>query len=375
MRFILSLFIMTLLSGSALAQDNPSELEKAQTDTHQLEQLKSEVGSRLFAPLLKDRAWAAYQVGRLGLKEQAKALLIAAKNSLEDSQDHEKIVFFLALDSLIQLDIALPADDLLPIYKYAPDAVMILLAKAPIENREALLAIAKQANPSEENKDYWLTACNLLAETKARGFAAYLLSEMTISAEVSVSDESGGGGVGGSGFSIGCGGGWTLSVTEDFPPIAFYTLYDLPKAGRVVLSTGTRTTYFERQVMDPKKGPVSPPSRSHIGWNKNDYLVEQLPALLNVRAEAFEFNNFQRRYYTWVNLADYQLQLSAFKAKIVQSYDELKRQLIAAERLTPTESDALAPKIVFKVYDYRNDKNKKIKLPEISAEVKSPKGD
>jgi hypothetical protein len=156
--------------------------------------------------------------------------------------------------------------------------------------------------------------------------------------------------------------------------MGFYTLYDTTKAGRVVLAPGTHTIYFERQVLDPKQDRVAPPLRSFYGWNKNDYIVEQLATMLHNRVEAFEFKNSLWRYYTWVNLADYQMQMAAFKAKILQSYDALKSQLIAAELLTPAESESLQAKIVFKVYDYRNDKNKKIKLPEITGEVKSPKG-
>jgi hypothetical protein len=373
MRLVLGLLVIALLSGSTWAQDNPSQLEKTTTDGNSIEQIKAEVGKMLFAPLLKDRAWAAYNAGRLGLKEQAKALLVAAKNSLEDSEDHHKVVFRVALDSLIQLEVVLPAEDLLPLYKYSPDAVTILLAKTPKENREALLTIAREVNSTEQNREYWLALCSLLAEGKTSGFAGYLLSEMTIYATVSVSDESGGGGVGGSGSSIGCGGGWQMNVPEDFPPITFYTLYDSPKAGRVVLTTGTHTIYFERQVSDPKTA-VYPPVRSHYGWNRNEYLADQLAALLNIRTDVFAFKNYLSRYYTWVNLADYQLQMAAFKANILQSYDELKNQLITAGLLTDKESETLTPNVVFKVYDYRNEKNKRIKLPEISGEVKSPKG-
>ncbi len=302
-------------------------------------------------------------------------MLVAAKNSLEDSEDHNKVVFRIALDSLIQLDVALPAEDLLPVYKYSPDAVMILLSKAPKENREALLTIAKEVNSNEQDKMYWMTACNLLAETKAKGFAAYLLSEMTIYATVSVHDESGRGGVGGSGSSIGCGGAGAFNVPEDFPPIGFYTLFDAPKAGRVVLATGIEPIYYERQVFDPKKDHSYLGGRSHIGWNKNEYIVGHLTVLLNIRADAFEFKNHLQRYVNWVGLADYQMQISAYKLSISQSYDELENRLIAAELLTPKESETLTPKVVFTVYDYRGDNHKKIKLPDISGEVKSPKGD
>lgn len=372
MRIVLSLLIIALLSGLAFAQDNPSPIEKTQPGVNQLEQIKSEVGEMLFAPLLKDRAWAAYYVGKFGLKEQARSLLVAAKNSLDDAADTNKIVFHLALDSLIQLDIAIPAEELMPLYQYAPDAVMILLAKAPKENREALLRLTKQVDSNAEDKEYWLAACNLLAENKAKGFAAYLLNEMTIYATVSVSDESGGGGIGeGMGSSIGCGGSGVFIVPEDFPPISFYTLLDSPKAGRVVLAPGTHTIYFERQVFEPKKQNHLASLRSHIGWRKNDYIVDQLASLLNIKVDGFGFKNFHQRYITWKNLADYQLMIAAFKSKIASDYADLKNQLITEELLSAAESEALIPKIVLKVYDYRG--NKKIKLPDISGEVKSLK--
>ncbi len=66
MRLVLGLFIISLLSGSSVAQDNPSQLEKARNDVNSIAQIKSEISNMLFAPLLKDRAWAAYNAGRLG---------------------------------------------------------------------------------------------------------------------------------------------------------------------------------------------------------------------------------------------------------------------------------------------------------------------
>src|ERR1044072_2765480 len=69
MRVVLSLCIIGLLSGAAFAQDNPSQLEKSPAGADQIGQIKNDLGNLLFAPLMKDRAWAAYHVGKLGLKE------------------------------------------------------------------------------------------------------------------------------------------------------------------------------------------------------------------------------------------------------------------------------------------------------------------
>jgi hypothetical protein len=372
MKWFFCLSIIIGLSVATFGQDDLSNAASTKTGALQNEQLKSEV-DRLFNSMLsKDQAWALYLSGKYGMKEYVPLILDSLQRSSNNSQDEHLFICRVAFDSLIQLEAEIPASELMPLYKKFPDEVMILLARAPKENQQALLAIAKQANPAQENRHYWLAACNLLAEIEAKGLAAHLLSEVTINLAVHVTDQTGGGMGEGLGSAIGCGlGGYRFP--EGFPPIALYSLIDEAKSGRVVVAPGVHTIYFQRTVMEPGRiGGISTGS-SHQSWHKNDYLLEYFAALLKTTVEGLQFTNKASRWLEWKNSAHYKQMVLIFRTEMERGYNELKSRLIERDLLSASESESLAPKIAMKVYDSRGDKT--IKLPQVPGEVKSLKND
>ena len=362
MRLLLCLSITVLLSASTFAQDTLSNAASARSGPLQSEQIREEVDRLFNSVLVSDRAWAAYYVGKQGLKEYAPLIIDLIQQSSNDLREENHMGCKVFFDCLIQLDVAVSADQLMPLYKSFPDEVMILLAKSPKENQEALLSIAKQANPEQDYRQYWLAACNLLAETEARGFAAQLLSEMTIELSVTVVEPNSGVGLGGgTGCSIGCGFGGTR-VSNDFPPIAFYLLVDEPNNGRVVVATGLHTIYYQRTVVEAGKNAVMASGRCRVSWNKNRYVLEYLATLLKTTADRLGFTNRPSRTLTWKSGVDYRQTLQMYRKEIERSYDELKNRLIERELLSASASESLTPNITVKVFDYRL--NKRIKLPE-----------
>jgi hypothetical protein len=372
MRWLLCLSVMIVLSISSFGQDNLSNASSTKTAVIENEQIKSDI-DRLFNSMLeKDQAWAVYLSGKYGLKENVPMILDLLQRSAVNLQDKNVPICYLAFDSLIQLDTTIPARELMPLYKRFSDEVTILLAKAPKENQEALLTIAKQIDSQVKNREYWLAACNLLAETEAKGFAAHLFSEMTINLSIHVIDNSGAGMGGGLGSSIGCGGGGYI-VPEDFPPIGLYDLTDNAKRGHVVVAPGVRPVYYERTVAEPEKHQHISTGRSYYGWHKNEYIQEYFAVLLKTSVEGLQFTHKPSRWIEWKNSSHYKQMVAIFRSEIASGYNALKNRLIERELLSVAESESLTPKIVIQVFDSRGDK--RIKLPELSGEVKSLKND
>lgn len=372
MRWLLCLSVMMALSTSGFGQDNLSNASSAKTGVIQNEQIKGEV-DRLFNSLLeKDQAWAIHLSGKYGLHENIPLILDYLQRSSNDPQDKSQMFCFLALDSLIQLDAEIPASELMPFYKRYSDGVTILLARAPKENQQALLDIARQIDAQAKNREYWLAACNLLAETEAKGLAAHLLSEMKITLTINVTDNTGGGMGVGLGSSIGCGFG-SYTIPDDFPPVGFYSLTENPKRGAVVVAPGVRPIYYERTVYDGIKQKHIPAGRSYYGWEKNRYILEYLVVLFKTNIEGLQFTHQPSRGIEWKNSAHYKHMAGVFRAEVESGYGALKSRLVERELLSAGEAESLTAKIAVQVYDSRGDK--RIKLPEISGEVKSLKND
>jgi hypothetical protein len=364
MRLWLCFSIMVLLSVSTFAQEGLSNAAIAQEGSLRSEQIKGEVDRLFNSVSIRDRAWAAYAVGQFGLREYAPLIVDLIQQSSSDLREDNHIACRVFFDSLIQLDVAVSADQLMPLYRAFPDEVMILLAKFPKENQEALLSIAKQANPERDARQYWLAACNLLAEIEARGFAAHLLSESTIELSVAVTDPNTGTCIGpGAGMSIGCGAGYGALPPDGFPPIAVYLLVEEASNGRVVVAPGLRTIYYQRTVVEAGKHGRIGSGRSHIGWNKNLYVLEYVAKLLRTTTDRLGFTKNPSRTVTWTSGAEYRQMVQMHRREIERSYEEVKNRLIERGLLSVSEAESLAPKITVKVFDYRHDKT--IKLPEI----------
>lgn len=93
----------------------------------------------------------------------------------------------------------------------------------------------------------WVAAGNLLAQTRAPGFAARLLGSLKIRASVYVYEREGGHTLsGGEGMNGGGGGGGGRSSGGEFPPFGYYNLDDGAHRGAVVLATGPRVIYYRR---------------------------------------------------------------------------------------------------------------------------------
>jgi hypothetical protein len=221
-------------------------VDSQQFNTIQRVEVKNRIERLIQSASTGDRAWAAYLIGEYKFKDFAPAL-IELLNPNSPGPDWETgFVYRAVLDGLIKLGVSAPSDSLTPLYNRFPDETLITMARSPSEHSEALLFIAEQ--PGREV--CWVAACNLLAESKAPGFAAFLLKSLKIKVEIGVYDEEKRTGIVDGASSL-CAGGGMFQVPDGFPPTALYQLTDAPRRDAVVVAPGAHPVFYVRQVVEP----------------------------------------------------------------------------------------------------------------------------
>lgn len=302
---------------------------------------------------LKERAWGAYLVGLYGLKEQTPSLIsILEDQSLDGGGPVEAVLRQAAFDSLIRLDADVPAETLTPLYQSSPDEVLILLARRPVDNQQALLSLYSDDMPAAR----WLAVGNLLAAARAQGFAARLLAGLKINATVYVYDREeyddrhmGGGGCGG------CGGGVDWKRDDELPPVGYYMLEALPGRGETVLAPGRHIVTYKRAL-----------TRSYgAGWCNFDsdiVRVEYLADLLYMSDDSLGFTAYPSRDVVCRDAAQCRKALAAVRDEITGSYKAVLRRLLDESLLDAAEASELKPNITLDVNDERV--RKSFPLPE-----------
>ena len=165
----------------------------------------------------RDQAWAAYLIGQHGLTQYVPQLLVPTSPlqpttpELTEARALDRVI----LDTFIQLKAKVPGERLMPVFDDFQDEVIIGLSMSARDNQMALLSL----HDFHLSDTRWFAICNLLASSRAEGFAARLLRDITIkiSLPLSESGQSGVGAIDGGG-GIGCG---MFGMPKDFPPTSF----------------------------------------------------------------------------------------------------------------------------------------------------------
>ena len=343
----------------------PSHQEQTQTVEYQQlnaihkAEVKTRVGQLLQSASNKDRAWAAYLIGEYGLKEFAPALIELLSPDLPGPEWEITYVHRAALDSLIRLRVSAPSESLLPLYERFPYETLIILARSPSENGEALLSIAEQPVRTV----CWVAACNLLAESKAPGFAALLLKSLKIKIEIAVSES--GNRMYGSGVSSGssaCGGS---GITDDFPPTARYKLIPDPKRDAVVVAPGPHPVFYERQVFGTGMSWTSVDDQS---VPRDRYCLEYLATLVDQSVSELELREMYSKSIAWSGIQRYKIEVISLRELVAGNFERLKKQCVERNLLSESEAEALRLNLNITVNDLR--KNKTPPLPDISGVAK-----
>ncbi|MBC7931275.1 MAG: hypothetical protein H7Z38_12005 [Rubrivivax sp.] len=357
--------LLWLAAVTASGQESQVESDAPKSETPsfvRLGDLGGEAARLLKSQASRERAWGAYLVGRHGLKELAPALIeLLADPSLGDGWE-EGIVRQAALDSLIRLKAVVPTDALRLLPPISADEKIILMSRAAEEYVAVLLEtfdtdLAGQSGPDAR----WLAVGNLLAETKAQGFAASLLRGLKFEAEITVLDFETdlnygyGGGCGG-----GCGsGGWP----EDFPPVGFYVLSAYASRGAVVVAPGKYPVYYVRT----ERG-VGGCGYGGISKIRDFHRVEYLADLLYTTADLLKLDVRPSHTIICKEARQCRGELVRVRREIEQAYAALIGGLVEKSFLDASEAAALPPDITFTLHDERQKKT--FPLPERLKGVK-----
>jgi hypothetical protein len=295
----------------------------------------------------KERAWGAYLVGLHRLKNQTPSLVsLLEDESLNGGGNVESALRQTAFDSLIRLDAEVPSETLLPLYQSSPDEVLILLAREPKKNSQALLGLFTDDATDER----WLAIGNLLAEAPAQGFAARLLGGLKIEASVYIYDREGdhnlyGGDNGGHGCGVGGG------VDETLPPIFYYHLTTNARRGVTVFATGPRTVYYERTLWGAYCGD---------DWRalERDFVrVEYLAGLLGATEDNFGLDARPFREVVCKDAAQCRKALASLRDEIRRAYSSALARLLKEGLLDAAETAELKPDITLDITDARDKKS------------------
>lgn len=331
------LCVILLLLTNANARGQEARVEPpAPFSAAEAEPLLKSQGSR-------ERAWGAYLAGAHGLKEHTPLLvgLLEGPNVAAGGWD-ETFVRQAALDALIRLDAEVPAETLLALRHSSPAEAVILLARDPRQNRQALLSVFGDATPAAG----WLAAGNLLAEMRAPGFAARLLAGLKIEAVVYVYDSEGDRAYGGSGGGHGYGCG-VEPTPEGFPPASFYQLTTTGMRGDVVVAPGRHTVYYRRT---PWRGSGDGPGPARRDGHRVEYVAE----LLGTTEGDLKLEANPSREVVCGEERQCRRALAAVRDEVVGGYADALRRLLDAELLDPAEAAELKPDITLRLEDLRD---------------------
>jgi hypothetical protein len=201
-----------------------------------------------------DRAWGAYLAGNLRLEAcQGKIVDLLRGATLLNMAvvDGENYAYVQSLlDALIQLDVKLDKDDVLPFSTTWPAETIILLARQAKANEQALLALRNQRLTYYE----WMAIDNLLLGVRSPQFFVETFKKLPAWYHFTVVDRElkNGGTLGGM-------DGELLDSTRDrrfppgFPPAAVYDftlLHAIPVRDAVFLADGPQVSYYRRLPID-----------------------------------------------------------------------------------------------------------------------------
>jgi len=279
------------------------------------------------------RAWGAYLAGnyqQTRFVPQLRRLLTAADPDVRRQ----------ALDALIRLDADVPANELLPLWPAHRAPVLILLARAPGQNRVALRSLLNEEIIGTE----WVAVHNLLVSIKAPGLAMELLSHMTVRVTVLVCDAGGrcgSYGAGGGGGVSNCGG---VGYRPGFPPLYHYTLTSTPARGDRLLAPGRHPIHYRRRRNPSHNGGIV---------DRERYRLEYLAQLLDTQPEKLPLRRSSIRSIDWPGADRYPAAIEAVREEMAAQFAALVQMLHARGLATPHETDGLRPRIDLNIIDTR----------------------
>ena len=337
-------------ASSAAAQLQPrvpsdpaAIVEKQRKDSASL------AGEWIHSQNARTRAWGASLVLRDRQTTLIPDLLQLADNyltngepaSLAETDDHNAMLAI--LDTLVQMNAAVPADTATKLYREFPAQSIILLSNVSSEAAPALLHIF------ETEKAYdgaWVAAGNLLAKQRTPGFANAILSDMVVHATVTVR-------LGQDAFGPGAGGGFGGSYFREpwtgWPAIGTYSLSACGAERATVLVSGVHPAYYWRAVNDlyGTGGDTGCP------LDKDVVRADYLATLLLSNREHLPLPSQVTHSVEWTGSTAYLAELSQFIADQQALFAEVRSRLQSAGLMAGPESESPGPVLAITITDLR----------------------
>lgn len=322
-----------------------------------------EVGLRLASDEPARVAWGAALAGRLRLREAVPGLRAALRAWTRSGDEEAGRVRYFLLDALAELGTGLPGEELAPqLEGYLLPPALVIAARDP-EAHGALLFALLQAHWEQGDPDVRQAAGNLLAATKAAGFAAFLMRRLPLRLHVTVRDEDPammGVGTGGAGASFEV---RSVALPSSYPPVPRYRLTTQAEHGARLLAAGTTPVYWRRTederrglVVEERRSAVSEPGPSVHRW---------LSTLLRNDLERLGLRLFRCELVRFEDAESYVRQVVAWRAEIEAAYADVARRLVVRGALTEAEAGALELPLEVEVADERVDRS--VALPALPA--------
>jgi hypothetical protein len=291
-------------------------------------------------------AWLAFKAAESGDRSQVPVLEGALSSLLDDTRSDQRLALHAVLDALVRLDAKAPLSVLTRIFNTHPVEAVLMLRRFGAERDETVLSLL------QGSKGYrWFALASLLQETRARGFAAHLLSNLPILLSVSVSD-NGSGSLGSGGMSGGCGDGG-VGVARGFPPLASYRFTPSIERGAEPLTDGVHPTYYVRDLSPAGETPFA--SSCDISGPTSRDRLAHLAVML--RTESVPLHEIEVEWVAWKDAAELRSRVTAARERVEAAYATLVELLREERLLSRDEAAGLRPEIRIEVNDLRQDRS------------------
>jgi hypothetical protein len=310
---------------------------RAQSQTPGFERRSDDPRTRTIAwlqsPDPRHQAWGAWYSGRDVQPEMIPLLQQVVSSRIASAAMADMAAADIALDALIQLNAAVPADLLLLVHERRPTQALVLLSKAGEDAADALLTLMRR-----EKGLPWFAAANLALVRKPPQLGIALLEGMQLTATLVVSDTGTVGFGSGGGMGIGCGG---TGVAEGLPPWPAYKLTPFAASGVVVLAPGPTPVYYQRTVAPAGSTPAGS-TISRGGPSTSDRL-KYLAAFAGVDASTLPLRGDEHEPHAWRGAAAIDAAVARMRADLRRRYALLLGTLVNARVLTGDDAGALPP--------------------------------
>jgi hypothetical protein len=248
------------------------------------------------------------------------------------------------LDTLIQLNAAVPAETLRKLAPEFQNEVAVLLSRMPAEEAGPL-AFDFYRSPPEGDYSLQYVSAALLAQHPVPGFVADLLSETRPWFNVYVvlpDSEEGGGGQAGS-----CGPSFP-SPHEDWPKIGQYVLSFYKSDSGVVLVPGVDPIYATRKTLDHYDDYSCGKAVLRLGAERRRRLVAQM---LGISPDAIPWETGGRFTIVFRTTQQFQSELLGFADAEQAKYRTTTAALVDRGLLTQSEAEDALPHLQLNLWD------------------------